>query len=150
MNGPLKFLTARKIYLCSICSQNLNECSLARAPQIFVLLASSQSNFFYFCLCSQKNHSAPYACKCSQRPFVTPNKVPPTKSRLDCGLLLSPATTDYSRIKDLTRWFSQSAYKKCFRLQSLSTIRIFGDRDRFTEKTADFVRIFWSNFPRNQ
>ena len=33
---PLKFLTARKI---------LNECSLARAPQIFELLASSQSNF---------------------------------------------------------------------------------------------------------
>ena len=34
MNGPLKFLTAR------------NECSLARAPQIFALLASSQSKFF--------------------------------------------------------------------------------------------------------
>ena len=31
MNGPLKF------YLCSICSQNLNECSLARAPQIFAV-----------------------------------------------------------------------------------------------------------------
>ena len=47
MNGPLKFLTARKIfYLCSICSQNLNECSLARAPQIFALLARSQSKFF--------------------------------------------------------------------------------------------------------
>ena len=44
MNGPLKFLTA--FYLCSICSQNLNECSLARAPQIFALLASSQSKFF--------------------------------------------------------------------------------------------------------
>ena len=27
------------------CSQNLNECSLARAPQIFALLASSQSKF---------------------------------------------------------------------------------------------------------
>ena len=37
MNGPLNFLTARKIYLCSICSQNLNECSLARAPQIFAI-----------------------------------------------------------------------------------------------------------------
>ena len=35
-----------KFYLCSICSQNLNECSLARAPQIFALLASSQSKFF--------------------------------------------------------------------------------------------------------
>ena len=30
MNGPLKFLTARKILPCSICSQNLKECSLAR------------------------------------------------------------------------------------------------------------------------
>ena len=29
------------------CSQNLNECSLARAPQIFALLASSQSKFFF-------------------------------------------------------------------------------------------------------
>ena len=39
MNGP-------KSYLCSICLQNLNECSLARAPQIFAFLASSQSKFF--------------------------------------------------------------------------------------------------------
>ena len=46
MNGPSKFLTVAKFYLCSICSQNLNECSLARAPQIFALLASSQSKFF--------------------------------------------------------------------------------------------------------
>ena len=38
------------------CSQNLNECSLARA-----LLASSQ--FFYFCSCSQKIRSAPHARK---------------------------------------------------------------------------------------
>ena len=28
------------------CSQNFNDCSLARAPQIFELLASSQSKFF--------------------------------------------------------------------------------------------------------
>ena len=63
MNGPL---------LNFNCSQNLNECSLARAPQIFALLASSQSNFFYFCSCSQKNLSARHARECSQRPFVTP------------------------------------------------------------------------------
>ena len=37
MNGPLKFLTARKILPLLDCSQNLNECSLARAPQIFAL-----------------------------------------------------------------------------------------------------------------
>ena len=44
----------------------------------------------------------------------TVNKMPLTKSRLDCRLLLSPATTDYSRllqiIKDPSCWFSQSAY----------------------------------------
>ena len=61
MNGPLKFLTARKILPLLDFSQNLNECSLARAPQIFALLASSQ--FFYFCWCSQKNDSAPHARK---------------------------------------------------------------------------------------
>ena len=54
MNGPLKFLTARKIYLCSICSQNLNECSLSRAPQIFALLASSQSKCFIFARARKK------------------------------------------------------------------------------------------------
>ena len=48
MNGPLKFLTARKILPLLDFSQNLNQCSLARAPQIFALLASSQ--FFLFLL----------------------------------------------------------------------------------------------------
>ena len=71
MNGPLKFLTARKI-LPLLDLQNLNECSLACAPQIFALLASSQSNFFYFCSCSQKIRRARHARECSQRPFVTP------------------------------------------------------------------------------
>ena len=46
MNGPLKFLTARKILPLLDLLANLNECSLARAPQIFALLASSQSKFF--------------------------------------------------------------------------------------------------------
>ena len=57
-----------------------------------------------------------------EKSSYTVNKVPLTKSSLDCGLLLSPATTDYLRllkiIKDPTCWFSQSAYTKCFRLQS--------------------------------
>ena len=35
LNGPLTFLLLAKFDLCSICSQNFNECSLARAPQIF-------------------------------------------------------------------------------------------------------------------
>ena len=63
MNGPLKYLTARKIY----------ECSLARAPQIFALLVSSQSKFFISARAHKKNRSARHARKCSQRPFITPN-----------------------------------------------------------------------------
>ena len=46
MNGPLKFLTARTILPLLHLLANLNECLLARAPQIFALLASSQSKFF--------------------------------------------------------------------------------------------------------
>ena len=47
MNGPLKFLTtARKILPLLDLLANLNECSLARAPQVFALLATSQSKFF--------------------------------------------------------------------------------------------------------
>ena len=73
----------------------------------------------------------------------TVNKVPLTKSGLDCRLLLSPATTDYSRllkiIKDPSCWFSQSAYTKCFRLQSFSTICIFGACNRLREKKSNFA-----------
>ena len=46
MNGPLKFLTARKILPLLDLLAILNECSLARAPQTFALLVSSQSKFF--------------------------------------------------------------------------------------------------------
>ena len=45
MNSPLKFLTARKILPLLNSLAKLNECLLARAPQIFALLASSQSKF---------------------------------------------------------------------------------------------------------
>ena len=37
------------------CSQNLNECSLARAPQIFALLASSQSTFLFLLVLAKKS-----------------------------------------------------------------------------------------------
>ena len=37
MNGPLKFLTARKILPLLDLLANLNECSLAGAPQIFAV-----------------------------------------------------------------------------------------------------------------
>ena len=42
MNGPLKFLTARK----NLPLLDLLAKFIARAPQIFALLASSQSKFF--------------------------------------------------------------------------------------------------------
>ena len=74
-----------------------------------------------------------------EKSCYTFNKVPLTKSRLYCRLILSPATTDYSRIKDPTCWFSQSEYKKCFRLQSFSTICIFGASDRSREKKPNFA-----------
>ena len=34
-NGPIQFESARKICLCSNCSQKLDKCSLARARKIF-------------------------------------------------------------------------------------------------------------------
>ena len=38
MNGPLKFLTARKILpLLELLAQNLIECSLGRAPKSFAV-----------------------------------------------------------------------------------------------------------------
>ena len=59
MNGPLKFLTARKILpLLDL---------LAKFKR--VLACSCSPNF---CSCSQKNRSARDARECSQRPFVTP------------------------------------------------------------------------------
>ena len=35
--GEWSIQIAAKFYLCSICSQNLNECSLARAPKMFAV-----------------------------------------------------------------------------------------------------------------
>ena len=46
MNGPLKFLTTRKILPLLDLLAKFNKCSLARAPQIFALLASSPNKFF--------------------------------------------------------------------------------------------------------
>ena len=65
MNGPLKFLTARKI----LPLLNL----LAEFKRLLVLpkfLRCSQSNFFYFCSCSQKNCSARHARKDHSSPLL--------------------------------------------------------------------------------
>ena len=42
-NGHKKISTARKLALCSICSQNLDECSLALLAKFLQLLACSES-----------------------------------------------------------------------------------------------------------
>ena len=74
MNGPLKFLTtARKILPLLDLLANLNECSLAHAPQVFALLASSQSKFFISAPARKKNRSARHTRECSQRQFITPS-----------------------------------------------------------------------------
>ena len=66
-NGPLKFLTARKILPL------LAKFRRVLAPQIFALLASSHSKFFISARARKKNRSARHARECSQRPFVTLN-----------------------------------------------------------------------------
>ena len=86
-----------------------------------------------------------------EKSCYTFSKVPLTKSRLGCGLLLSPGTTDYSRIKEPTCWFSQSAYKICFRLQPFSTIRIFRASDKWWKKESNLAWFSetdsWKNRP---
>ena len=63
MNGPLKFLTARKILpLLDLLAKFSTSARLLVLPK----------QIFYFCSCSQKNRSARHARECSQRPFVTP------------------------------------------------------------------------------
>ena len=72
MNGPLKFLTARKILplldlLAKFKRMLARSCSLN-----FCVARKLAKQIFYFCSCSQKNRSARHARECSQRPFVTP------------------------------------------------------------------------------
>ena len=71
MNGPLKFLTARKILpLLNVLAK------FKRVLACFLqLLASSQSKVFISARACKKNRSARHARECSQRPFVTPIRV---------------------------------------------------------------------------
>ena len=76
MNVPLKFLTARKILPFLDLLAKFKR-MLARSPQIFALLASSQSKFFISAPARKKIAvlgMLANARKCSQRPFVTPQK----------------------------------------------------------------------------
>ena len=72
MNGPLKFLTARKILpLLDLLAKFKRVLACSCSPN-FCVARKLTKQIFYFCLCSQKNRSARHARECSQRPFVTP------------------------------------------------------------------------------
>ena len=73
MNGPLKFLTAHKILpLLDLLAKFKRVLACSCSPN-FCVARKLAKQIFYFCSCSQKNRSARHACKCSQRPFVTPS-----------------------------------------------------------------------------
>ena len=72
MNGPLKFLTARKtLPLLDLLAKFKRVLASSCSPN-FCVARKLAKQFFYFCSCSQKNRSARHARECSQRPFVTP------------------------------------------------------------------------------
>ena len=74
MNGPLKFLTARKILpLLDLLAKFKRVLACSCSPN-FCVARKLAKQFSYFCSCSQKNRSARHARECSQRPFVTPIK----------------------------------------------------------------------------
>ena len=73
MNGPLKFLTARKILpLLDLLAKFKRVLACSCSPN-FCVARKLAKQIFYFCLCSQKSRSARHARECSKRPFVTPN-----------------------------------------------------------------------------
>ena len=73
MNGPLKFLTARKILpLLDLLAKFKRVLACSCSPN-FCVARKLAKQIFYFCSCSpQKNRSARHAHECSRRPFVTP------------------------------------------------------------------------------
>ena len=74
INGPLKFLTARKILpLLDLLAKFKRVLACSCSPN-FCVARKLAKQISYFCSCSQQNRSARHARECSQRPFVTPNK----------------------------------------------------------------------------
>ena len=72
MNGPLKFLTARKILpLLDLLAKFKRVLACSCSPN-FCVARKLAKQIFYFCSCLQKNRSARHARECSQRPFITP------------------------------------------------------------------------------
>ena len=73
MNGPLKFLTTRKILpLLDLLTKFKRVLACSCSPN-FCVARKLAKQIFYFCSCSQKNRSARHARECSQRPFVAPH-----------------------------------------------------------------------------
>ena len=74
MNGPLKFLTARKILPLLGLLAKFKQVLACLYSLNFCVARKLAKQIFYFRSCSQKNRSARHVRECSQRPFVTPNK----------------------------------------------------------------------------
>ena len=74
MNGPLKFLTARKILpLLDLLAKLKRVLARSCSPNFCSCLQARKANFL-FLLVFAKNRSVRRARECSQRPFVTPTK----------------------------------------------------------------------------
>ena len=72
MNGPLKFLTARKILpLLDLLAKFKRVLACSCSPN-FCVARKLAKQVFYFCSCSQKNRSTRHARECSQRPSSSP------------------------------------------------------------------------------
>ena len=72
MNGPLKFLTVRKILPLLDLLAKFKRVLVCSCSPNFCVAWKLSKQIFHFCLCSQKNRSTRHARECSQRPFVTP------------------------------------------------------------------------------
>ena len=72
MNGPLKFLTARKIFLLLDLLAKFKRVLACSCSPNFCVVRKLAKQIFYFCSCLQKNRSARHARERSERPFVTP------------------------------------------------------------------------------
>ena len=98
MNGPLKFLTVRKILpLLDLLAKCKRVLACSCSPNFYVARKLAKQ-IFYFCSCSQKNLSAWHARECSQRPFVTPNiltshKRDLTEKKISLAIHLNPEPT---------------------------------------------------------
>ena len=69
MNGPLKFLTARKILPSLNLLAKLKRVLACSCSKIFAIARKLAKQVFYFCSCSRKNRSARHARKDHSSPL---------------------------------------------------------------------------------